>query len=186
MIRYFPLLLAAVLCAALASSCGSQHHNDRPLTIYDTAVLMLKEFVREGPDTNLGIKNFDELDHLILRRDYGVQVYLLLEDSLVADDSVIHIDHHMLKMGRRIYPVFYHNQLRSTITFDSTPKGWHPTVFDDSNVFVEIQEAEAQLTSTIMATDVKAAIAKMEQADSAKDSTAHAVLVAPSLHDYVV
>jgi hypothetical protein len=169
---FFFIIFAAGLCAVLASSCAKKV-SDKPLTIYDTSLLMLAEFIKEGPDSNLGFSNFDELDHIHLGRP--INVYRLLEDSLVTDlkDTLVgteslHADHHLILEGRKIFPVFYLEKLRSAITFDTTPFGWRPTYFDDSNVFREIQADEVALKDSLE-----------------KDSTEYGVMVAPSIQDYI-
>ncbi|MEP7233846.1 MAG: hypothetical protein ABI778_01000, partial [Ignavibacteriota bacterium] len=100
--------------------------------IYDTAVMMLREFIREGNDSNLGFKNFDELDSAYLKIDEGINVYYLIEDSLLRSTNPL--DSHLVKLGRRIFPVYYHDQLRSAITFDTTRTGWRPAVFDAGDI----------------------------------------------------
>lgn len=102
------------------------------LTVYDTAVLMLAEFITQSNDSDLGFKNFDELAGAYIDSTQGVDVYYGLEDSLMKDS--VRGDLLLLNFGRTIYPVYYQGQLRSAITFDSTMKGWHPCIWEDSNV----------------------------------------------------
>ena len=133
--KYASFFLAAALGTFLVlSSRKHEGHiiSDKPLTIYDTAVMMLKEFIIEGQDSNLGFKNFAELDEAELRVSDSIRVYYLLEDSLLQNKSPL--DSQLVRLNRCIFPVYYHNQLRSSITFDLTKHGWKPVIFDDSNV----------------------------------------------------
>ena len=156
--------LAAMLCMTFVTSCEKKSEAPKNShAIYDTAIWMLKEFVIEGQDSNLGFSNFDELNDINIREDQGIDLYYLIEDSLL--NSTNRIDHHLLKMGRRIYPVYYHHHLRSAITFDTTPFGWRPSVFDDSNVIASyIADSNASADSTV----------------------SHGAIFSPSIHNHII
>jgi hypothetical protein len=101
-------------------------------TIFDTSVMMLNEFVREGQDTNLGFSHIDEVDLAWIDTTVGIDLYYLREDSL--DHSTRPIDSNLIDLHRRIYPVYVGASLRSSITFQLTDRGWQPVAFDDSNI----------------------------------------------------
>src|SRR6188768_3842210 len=101
-------------------------------TIFDTALMMLQEFVEEGQDTNLGFSDINEFDLAWIDTTRGINLYYLREDSLLR--SGMPIDSHMVNLHRRIYPVFVGDSLRSAITFQRTPFGWQPVSFDDGNI----------------------------------------------------
>jgi hypothetical protein len=96
-------------------------------TVFDTALMMLKEFIVEGNDSNLGFHNFDELDSSSIRQDEAIDEYYLREDTLLS--SAKSFEQELIPVGRKIYPVYAGNNLRSAITFQSTPGGWKPIIF---------------------------------------------------------
>ncbi len=165
--RYSILILAAAF-SMLATSCGKQAGSSMPETpvkFYDTALFMLREFILEGPDSNLGFTNFDELNDIRIDTTKGINIYYALEDSLVNDSA--YTAQHLLKMGRMIYPIYYHDQLRSAVTYDTTPYGWRPTVFENSSIISPI-------------------IAAMEKGgQGAADSATYAIYVAPFIHQKI-
>lgn len=133
--RYTPFFFAALVGMFFITNQyvkTPERHSSTQLTIYDTAVLMLAEFITQSNDSNLGFKNFDELQEAYIDPTQGINVYYGLEDSLMKDS--VRGDLLLLNFGRTIYPVYYHGQLRSAITFDSTIRGWHPCIWEDSNV----------------------------------------------------
>lgn len=101
-------------------------------TVYDTAVWMLQEFVIKNQDWDLGFSDSAEVMKARIAINEGIDVYYLQEDSLLK--SKLPIDSQLVKLGRRIYPVYVGGKLKASITFDSTPKGWRPVIFDDSNI----------------------------------------------------
>lgn len=159
-----PLFLAAVLCTSFLTSCIKKSEAPKNShAIYDTALWMLKEFIIEGKDSNLGFSNFDELNDMNLREDQGIDLYYLIEDSLM--NSTNPIDHYLLHMGRRIFPVYYHHQLRSAITFDTTVDGWRPSAFDDSNIIASyIADSNALGDPTV----------------------SHGAILSPSIHNHII
>jgi hypothetical protein len=104
-------------------------------TIYDTALAMLKEFVTECNDSNLGFSDFTELKYARIDTTKGIDLYYLREDSLLQ--SGLPIDSQLIDLHRRLYPVFVRDSLRSTITFQRTRFGWKPVAFDDGNIITE-------------------------------------------------
>lgn len=133
LLRILPIfLLALVLIASVSRTKESSSLPAKPVNIYDTALFMLREFITEGPDSNLGFRNFEELNDIRIDTSLGISFYYSMESRLLADST--HLACHLVKMGRKIFPVFYHDQLRSAVTFDTTPYGWRPVIFDDADV----------------------------------------------------
>ncbi len=134
--RYSSFFLVAAIGSVLFLSQfkHTPEKPDRPLTIYDTAVKMLKEFIIQANDTNLGFSaaQFAQLDEAQIHVDEGVNIFYLIQDSLIKSKNPL--DSHLVSLGRRIFPVYYRDSLRSTITFDTSSTGWSPVIFDDSNI----------------------------------------------------
>jgi hypothetical protein len=98
-------------------------------TVFDTAILMLQEFVKGG-DADLGFANMGEVLNAHISVTDGIEMYYLREDSLMGSNWPI--DSQIVKLNRKIYPVFSGTKLCASVTFDSTVKGWQPLVFEDS------------------------------------------------------
>jgi hypothetical protein len=115
---FIPYFFIAVFAVVFIRSEKHKHPVSMPegSTIFDTSVMMLNEFVREGQDTNLGFSHIDEVDLAWIDTTVGIDLYYLREDSL--DHSTRPID----------------ASLRSSITFQLTDRGWQPVAFDDSNI----------------------------------------------------
>jgi hypothetical protein len=142
--KHTVFLAAAVALAFMLSSIFKPVKPAPPQqTIFDTALMMLKEFIVIGNDSNLGFKNFDELATATIRLDEGIDVYYLREDSLLAGKRTF--EEELIPMGRKIYPVYAGNQLRSAITFTQTPSGWKPANFENAQ---EIDEYIADRHAT--------------------------------------
>ena len=169
--KNYPKYIAAVLLFSLAAGSCSKKNSDHPViqgpdSIYEVAVKMLAEFIREGPDSNLGIRNFDELDSLKLRKDLGIHLYYMFEGSRMGDQ--LPIDSQLVKLHRMIFPVFYHDSLRASITFDNTEGGWHAVVFDGPGI---LQPYIAGM---------------LDQKDTCKDSTTYMLVTLPALNTNVL
>ena len=127
----------------VCSCTEKESHKDKPLTIYDTALLMLHEFVAESNDTLLGFSNANEVLKAHIAVDSGIEMYILGKGKLLENyhpqDSTTKLQDQALrsemnKLSRKIYPVYVGNVLHSAITFDSTHAGWRPVMFDAGNV----------------------------------------------------
>jgi hypothetical protein len=131
---FIPYFFIAVLAVVFIRFQRSPHPVPMPegSTIYDTAVMMLREFVRDGQDTNLGFSDIDEVDLAWIDTTRGINMYYLREDSLLR--SGMPMDSHLIDLHRRIYPIYVGNSLRSAVTFQRTSFGWQPVSFDDSNI----------------------------------------------------
>src|ERR1041385_4360901 len=84
-------------------------------TVFDTAILMLQEFVKGG-DMNLGFASMGEVLNAHISVSDGIEMYYLREDSLM--DSNWPIDSQIIKLNRKIYPVFSGKKLCASVTFD--------------------------------------------------------------------
>ncbi|MDP4219021.1 MAG: hypothetical protein Q8896_01155 [Bacteroidota bacterium] len=103
------------------------------LTIYDTAIYMLQDFVIDDSDWNLGFSSRQEvMKARIDTSGGGIDFYYMRKDSLLA--GKLSVDTLLIKLHRRVYPVFVDSVLHAAITFDSTRNGWQPVMFDDSNI----------------------------------------------------
>ena len=133
---FIPYFFIAVLAVVFVRMDAPKHPVKMPegSTIYDTALMMLSEFVHDGQDTNLGFSDIDEVDLAWIDTSRGINLYYMREDSLLR--SGMPIDSHLVDLHRRIYPVYVGNSLRSAITFQRTHAGWQPVSFDDSNIIV--------------------------------------------------
>jgi len=123
------------ILAALGMSVLMPSHYKAPqptLTSYDTAILMLQEFIIDNQDWDLGFANKDEVMRARIAVDQGIEVYYLEEDTLFKSEQPI--DSQIIKLGRTVYPVYVGDSLKASITFDSTRGGWYPVIFDDSNL----------------------------------------------------
>jgi hypothetical protein len=108
----------------------------RDLTVYDSALLTLREFVAAGDD-KLGFADVKEFNGAHVDLQQGVQVNFLRNDT--ARSSFNWYDTLLMDLGRVVYPVYAkvqgHDVLRSSITFDSLG-GVHPVMFDDSTLIL--------------------------------------------------
>lgn len=112
--------------------------------LYDTSLLMLKEFVLECNDSNLGFSNFADLDSMRIDTNRAIRIYCLREDSLLQSDMPL--DSHLVKLNRKVYPVYVHDKLRASITFQRSDFGWEPVLFSDSNIMaMALQELPAKV-----------------------------------------
>lgn len=93
---------------------------------------MLQEFITEGNDSNLGFKNFEELNRAYIKVDEGLPIFGLIIDSMLDNGSPL--DSHLVHFNARIYPVYVGNVLHSAITFDTVFHQWRPIIFDDAKV----------------------------------------------------
>src|ERR1043165_7403070 len=119
-------LFSLGILAALGMSVliPSRYSAPQPtLTIYDTAILMLQEFVKDNQDWDLGFANVDEVMRARIAVDQGIEIYYLEEDSLFK--SELPIDSQIIRLGRTVFPVYVGDSLKASITFDSTRGGWY-------------------------------------------------------------
>lgn len=109
--------------------------NARTLSVYDTALLILKDFVVKGGDTRLGFSNEADFEGAWLDTADGLKVLYLRHDTMTT--SMTRMDSELVSLDRMIYPVFTTvggvTKLRSAITFDVSG-GWHPIIFEDSSI----------------------------------------------------
>lgn len=134
-------ILCIFVCLVFAGILGSCKSEPPPKSatksIYDTALLMLHEFIAESNDTNLGFKNADEVLSARLDTSAGLRMIILGKGIKLAeakDTEELDLHKEMQKLHRIVYPVFVGNVLHSAITFDSSYAGWRPVMFDDSNI----------------------------------------------------
>src|SRR5579872_6211866 len=73
-----------VLCYFCTSPCKQK--NSASFSPRRSATL-LREFILEGPDSNLGFTNFDELNDIRIDTTKGINIYYALEDSLLKDSA---------------------------------------------------------------------------------------------------
>lgn len=125
----------AILTGAYLLESPAIPQNGSTLTVYDTAVLILKDFVVKGGDTRLGFAGEADFEGTWLDTSKGLKVLYLRHDTMTT--SMTRIDSELVALDRMIYPVFTtvngKTKLRSAITFDATG-GWHPIIFEDSTI----------------------------------------------------
>src|SRR5947209_15831227 len=73
----------AVTALVVLSSCESKKSPERPLTIYDTALHELEEFVAEANDTGLGFRNAEEVRKAHVAVDSGISMAILGKGKLM-------------------------------------------------------------------------------------------------------
>ena len=123
--------------------------NPSGMTIYDTAILMLHEFVAESNDTNLGFSNAEEVLKAHVAVDSGMPMYILGKGIRLhknpKDTAQYKLHMEMERLRRVIYPVYVGNVLHSAITFDSAYVDslrilyWRPVMFDAGDIFTAYQ-----------------------------------------------
>src|SRR5688572_13642745 len=131
------LYILATLCSifgiyAFVQPAASQKASE--LSVYETSVLILKDFVEAG-DTRLGFASTEEFEWAWIDTTKGLRLRYLDHDTMTT--TMTRLDTNLKALDRVIYPVFTtiggQTKLRSAITFDSSG-GVHPIVFEDSTV----------------------------------------------------
>jgi hypothetical protein len=148
-------LLGTIILAVIVFSSCQQEHSSTPknanLKVFDTAMLMLKEFVGQSKDSMLGFKNAEEAGRARIAIDEAVPMAILgLGKKLQAAGDMTQDSLHlvMTRLNRIVYPVYLDSELRAGITFDTTWNGWHPVIFDDAGIFGEINGYYRKLSQT--------------------------------------
>lgn len=104
-------------------------------TVYENAILILKDFVMVGGDKRLGFTSEEEFDNAWIDTSKGLRIHYLQHDTMTT--TLTNLDSALIALDRVIYPVFTkvggRTKLCSAITFDSTG-GWQPIVFEDSTI----------------------------------------------------
>jgi hypothetical protein len=135
-IFFFGVCATALLFAAMWRPTTPQNPPTRTLSIYDSTLLTLRDFVAAGDD-KLGFADAREIDSAEIDLTQGVRVSFLRNDT--ARSSFNWFDTVLMDLGRVVYPVYARvngtRQLRSSITFDSVG-GVHPVMFDDSSLIL--------------------------------------------------
>ncbi|MEP7236118.1 MAG: hypothetical protein ABI778_12560 [Ignavibacteriota bacterium] len=144
MMKRLSLSLPAALALLIFCSCKS---GDKPatssMTVFDTARMMLYDFVAQGNDMRLGFDNPNDILRSHIAVDSGISMYILGVGNKLrtaGDSEALGLHLEMEKLARKIYPVYCGDTLHSTITFDSTPRGLVPISFGDGRSFYQILE----------------------------------------------